>query len=87
MVITSEKDAIGMEVDGTVNSLLNATEKHAIKENKKTLAAKINIDNLCELCDLPSYHNYSPNNNSIFTLFLDDMVRFSTKPRVIPAAT
>ena len=66
MVITSEKDAIGMEVDGTVNSLLNATKKHAIKENKKTLAAKINNDNLCELCDLPSYHNYSPNNNSIF---------------------
>ena len=51
MVITSEKDAIDMEVDGIVNSLLNATEKHAIKENKKTLAAKINNDNLCELCD------------------------------------
>ena len=32
------------------------------------MAAKINDDNLYELCDLLSSPNYSPNNNSISTL-------------------
>ena len=34
VVNISEKDAIGMGVAGTVNSLLNAAKNHAIKERK-----------------------------------------------------
>ena len=68
VVIITEKDAIGLEVDETVNFLLNATRNHAINENKILLTAKINNDNLYELCDLPSSHYYSPTNNSIFPL-------------------
>ena len=34
VVILSEKEAIGLEIDGTASSLLNATINHAIKEKK-----------------------------------------------------
>ena len=49
MLIFSEKDAIWMEVDETVNLLLIAVKNYAINEKKVLLVAKINNE-ICMNC-------------------------------------
>ena len=64
-MIISKNDAVGIEIDGTFNSLLNDIKNHSVNKNKILLAATLNNHNLYELYDISSIHNYSSNQNQI----------------------
>ena len=47
----SSTEAVGVKLDNTLTSYLNSIKNHSIIENQVLLAAKLNNDNLYELCD------------------------------------
>ena len=57
VVIMSSTDAVGVKIDSTVTSLLNAIKNHSFHKNQILLAAQLNTDDLYELCDTSCIHN------------------------------
>ena len=51
VVIMSSTEAVGVKIDSTVTSHLNAIKNHSFNKNQILLAAQLNNDNLYELCD------------------------------------
>ena len=51
MVIISSTEAVGVKIDSTVTSHLNAIKNHSFNKNQILLAAQLNNDSLYELCD------------------------------------
>ena len=64
----NQKDARGVEIDGTVNFLLNAIKNYSFSKNKILLAAKLNNYTHYQLCDISFIHNCSSNPNQYLLL-------------------